>query len=151
VSWPLPLNGLRAPRPGLTPRLRRGLALALALGLALGLGSGAPADTTTTTVPLPGGTSAAGAFTLASVYGQASSLVTLGSSNLVLAPGFLCIEAEDVGNPGDLNNDDLVNGVDLAIILSNWGICGSGACIADINRDGFVDGVDLAIVLSNWG
>jgi hypothetical protein len=109
------------------------------------------ANTTLTTTPLPGGTSAVGAFTLASVYGQATSLGTAGASTVALAPGFLCIEADDIGNPGDLNNDGQVNGVDLAIVLNNWGICGSGACPADIDRDGLVNGVDLAIVLSNWG
>jgi hypothetical protein len=109
------------------------------------------ADTTATTIPLSGGTSVVGAFTLASVYGQPSSLGRITASSVVLSPGYLCIEADDIGNPGDLNNDGHVNGVDLAIVLNNWGICGSGACPADIDRDGLVNGVDLAIVLSNWG
>ena len=103
------------------------------------------------TTSLPGGTSAVGAYTLASVYGQSSSLSAMNTSSLVLTPGFLCVEADDIGNPGDLNNDGIVNGIDLAIILSTWGPCGSGACIADINQDGLVNGVDLAVVLSNWG
>jgi hypothetical protein len=111
----------------------------------------AHADTTATTIPLPGGTSVVGAFTLASVYGQPTSLGTSSASSVVLSPGFLCIEADDIGNPGDLNHDGHVNGIDLAIVLNNWGICGSGACPADIDRDGLVNGVDLAIVLSNWG
>jgi hypothetical protein len=111
----------------------------------------AHADTTATTISLPGGTSAVGAYTLASVYGQPTSLGTISASSVVLSPGFLCVEADDIGNPGDLNNDGHVNGVDLAIVLNNWGICGSGACPADIDRDGLVNGVDLAIVLSNWG
>jgi hypothetical protein len=106
---------------------------------------------TATTIPLPGGTSAVGAYTLASVYGQSTSLDAMNASSVILSPGYLCIEADDVGNPGDLNNDGIVNGVDLAIILSTWGLCGSGACIADINQDGLVNGVDLAVVLSNWG
>jgi hypothetical protein len=120
-------------------------------GLCALLSALAHADTTATTSPLPGGTSSVGAFTLASVYGQPASLGTITASSVVLSPGYLCIEAEDIGNPGDLNNDGLVNGVDLAIVLNNWGICGSGACPADIDRDGLVNGVDLAIVLSNWG
>jgi hypothetical protein len=111
----------------------------------------AHADTTATTIPLPGGTSAVGAYTLASVYGQSTSLDAMNASSVVLSPGYLCIEADDVGNPGDLNNDGIVNGVDLAIILSTWGLCGSGACISDINQDGLVNGIDLAVVLSNWG
>jgi hypothetical protein len=111
----------------------------------------AHADTTATTIPLPGGTSAVGAYTLASVYGQSTSLDAMNASSVVFSPGYLCIEADDIGNPGDLNNDGIVNGVDLAIILSTWGLCGSGACISDINQDGLVNGIDLAVVLSNWG
>ena len=124
------------------------LPVTLAVGLVV---TAAHADTTATTIPLPGGTSAVGAYTLASVYGQPTSLGTSSASSVVLSPGYLCIEAYDVGNPGDLNNDGIVNGVDLAIILSTWGLCGSGDCIADINQDGLVNGVDLAVVLSNWG
>jgi hypothetical protein len=115
------------------------------------LSSTSHADTTATMIPLSGGTSSVGAFTLASIYGQPTSLGTTSASSVVLSPGYLCIEADDIGNPGDLNNDGHVNGVDLAIVLNNWGICGSGACPADIDRDGLVNGVDLAIVLSNWG
>ena len=79
----------------------------------------AHADTTATTIPLPGGTSAVGAFTLAGVYGQSTSLGTSSASSVVLSPGFLCIEADDIGNPSDLNNDGHVNGVDLAILLAS--------------------------------
>jgi hypothetical protein len=123
----------------------------ITLAFSLSVAAIAHADTTATTIPLPGGTSAVGAYTLASVYGQPTSLGTSSASSVVLSPGYLCIEADDVGNPGDLNNDGIVNGVDLAIILSTWGLCGSGACIADINQDGLVNGIDLAVVLSNWG
>lgn len=123
----------------------------ITLAFSLSVAAIAHADTTATTIPLPGGTSAVGAYTLASVYGQSTSLDAMNASSVVLSPGFLCIEADDIGNPGDLNNDGHVNGVDLAIVLNNWGICGSGVCPADIDRDGLVNGVDLAVVLSNWG
>ena len=123
----------------------------ITLAFSLSVAAIAHADTTATTIPLPGGTSAVGAYTLASVYGQPTSLGTSSASSVVLSPGYLCIEADDVGNPGDLNNDGIVNGVDLAIILSTWGLCGPGACISDINQDGLVNGIDLAVVLSNWG
>jgi len=83
------------------------------------LSSTSHADTTATTIPLPGGTSAVGAFTLAGVYGQPTSLGMTSASSIVLSPGFLCIEADDIGNPGDLNNDGHVNGVDLAILLAS--------------------------------
>ncbi len=51
------------------------------------------------------------------------------------------------GNPADLNGDGSVDGVDLGILLGNWG--GSGP--ADLSGDGTVDGVDLGILLGNWG
>ncbi len=48
--------------------------------------------------------------------------------------------------PPDLNGDNIVDGVDLASMLSNWG--GPGG---DITGDGLTDGTDLASVLSSWG
>jgi len=48
--------------------------------------------------------------------------------------------------PADLNGDGLVNGVDLASLLSNWGGAGTG----DINNDGTVGGPDLAAMLAAW-
>ncbi len=114
------------------------------------LSSMASADTTLVTTPLPGGTSAVGAYTLAGVYGQATTLGTISAGSTTLEPGFLCIEADDLGILGDLNHDGHVNGIDLAFVLNTWGICGSGTCVADINRDGIVNGIDLAIVLGNW-
>ena len=49
--------------------------------------------------------------------------------------------------PPDLNGDGVVNGVDLATLLIQWGTDGA----ADFNGDGVVDGSDLAILLINWG
>ncbi|MGA1630611.1 MAG: dockerin type I domain-containing protein, partial [Phycisphaerales bacterium] len=49
-------------------------------------------------------------------------------------------------NPADLNGDGVVNGADLAILLSAWG--GSGP--ADLDGDGAVTGADLAILLGAW-
>ena len=50
-------------------------------------------------------------------------------------------------HPGDLNGDQLVNGLDLATLLSAWGSLGG---IADINHDEIVNGGDLAALLSDW-
>lgn len=47
----------------------------------------------------------------------------------------------------DINNDGLVDGTDLATLLSRWG---ADAIEADLNDDGAVDGQDLAILLSKW-
>jgi hypothetical protein len=46
-----------------------------------------------------------------------------------------------------LNQDGVVGGTDLTILLGAWGLSG----IADINLDGFIDGIDLTILLSSWG
>ena len=118
--------------------------------LAGALSSVAIADTTLTSIPLPGGTSAVGAFTFASAYGQASTLYALAASTVMLEPGFLCVEAADIPIPGDFNHDGHVNGIDVAVVLGNWGICSAGVCVGDINRDGQINGADLAILLSNW-
>ncbi len=49
--------------------------------------------------------------------------------------------------PADINSDRIVDGLDLAVTLSQWGATGS----ADINGDGIVDGADLGAILSGWG
>lgn len=47
---------------------------------------------------------------------------------------------------GDLNGDGVVNGADLASLLSQWGADGA----ADLNNDSVVNGSDLAALLANW-
>ncbi len=47
--------------------------------------------------------------------------------------------------PADLNQDTLVNGIDMAILLGAWGSSGG-----DVNLDGITDGADLTILLSSW-
>ena len=51
--------------------------------------------------------------------------------------------------PGDVIPNGVVNGVDLAEVLANWGPCSS--CAADTSGDGQVNAVDLAFVLGGWG
>jgi hypothetical protein len=51
--------------------------------------------------------------------------------------------------PGDLNDDGLVNGADLGLLLGAWGGCPAG-CAADMNTDGVVDGADLGLLLGLW-
>lgn len=54
--------------------------------------------------------------------------------------------------PADLDGDCLVDGADLAAMLSAWGPCGgSASCEADLDGNGSVDGGDLAILLGAWG
>lgn len=49
--------------------------------------------------------------------------------------------------PADLDGDNLVDGGDLGILLSQWNFNGS----ADINNDNKVDGSDLGLMLGAWG
>ncbi len=51
---------------------------------------------------------------------------------------------------GDLLIDHKVDGADLAIVLSQWGLA-MPSTISDINHDGTVDGNDLGILLAHWG
>jgi hypothetical protein len=49
--------------------------------------------------------------------------------------------------PADLNLDGIVDGLDLAIVLSEWGADGLG----DLDRNDVVNGADLSGVLASWG
>ena len=52
-----------------------------------------------------------------------------------------------IGRPGDLSGDGKVDGEDLSLLLSRWGLPGAG----DLDGSGVVDGGDLSQVLSDWG
>jgi hypothetical protein len=52
------------------------------------------------------------------------------------------------GIPGDINGDGLVNGADVGLLLTAWGLCEN--CPADLNGDGQVDGEDFGLLLSYW-
>ena len=49
--------------------------------------------------------------------------------------------------PGDINQDGIVNGQDLALASSAWLTSG---VTGDVNADGIVNGQDLAIISSQW-
>ena len=49
--------------------------------------------------------------------------------------------------PADLNNNGVVDGADLGLLLGNWGNSGIG----DINNDGIVNGADLGTLLGAFG
>jgi len=56
--------------------------------------------------------------------------------------------------PGELLGNLIVNSIDLAVLLNQWGpvsIAPSCSSIADFNSDGVVDSSDLAVLLANWG
>jgi hypothetical protein len=52
---------------------------------------------------------------------------------------------------GDFNADGLVNGLDLGVMLSQWGVCSGANCVCDIDGDGSVNGADLGLLLGDWG
>ncbi len=108
----------------------------------------ASADTGISTVCLPGGSSAVGSYTLASVIAQPTACTVQLVGAVECDPGFLCVEAADLGVVGDINHDGRVDGIDLAYILADWGTVNPRS---DLNRDGLVDGVDLGTLLANWG
>lgn len=62
-------------------------------------------------------------------------------------PGFWGAACEFNSCAGDLNLDGAVNGLDLGLLLTAWGMDGP----ADLDQSGAVDGVDLGMLLSNWG
>jgi hypothetical protein len=49
---------------------------------------------------------------------------------------------------GDVNHDGVVNGLDIALVASNWLATGSNP--ADANNDGVVNGLDISLIASNW-
>ena len=51
----------------------------------------------------------------------------------------------------DINGDFVVNGLDLAMVLSAWGTCGTTNCAEDFDGNGAVDGADLSLLMANWG
>lgn len=52
--------------------------------------------------------------------------------------------------PGDLFDDQQVNGADLGVLLSQWGPASTNT-VSDLNGDGLVNGADLGLLLTNWG
>ena len=50
----------------------------------------------------------------------------------------------------DLNDDGVVNGADISVLLGFWGLTGKSVT-GDIVPDGTVNGADLAAVLGSWG
>lgn len=57
----------------------------------------------------------------------------------------------DTGVVADFNGDSVVNGADLASMLSGWGPVNGKTANLDLTGDGVVNGADLATLLSNWG
>lgn len=54
------------------------------------------------------------------------------------------------GLTGDLNSDDRVDALDVALLLGSWGLCPAACCNADLDGDGAIDANDLAMLLGQW-
>ena len=50
----------------------------------------------------------------------------------------------------DINDDGVVNGADISVLLGYWGQSGKNV-VGDITGDGIVNGADLAQLLGSWG
>lgn len=74
----------------------------------------------------------------------------LGDGSLVEAAidDFLAFGASCTQEPciGDLNNDGLIDGADLGLLLIGW-----ETDAADLNGDGNTNGADLGLMLAGWG
>jgi len=145
------------PRSGRAPRLA---ALLLGLGaLAPIAGSegveGPGPSIPWWTIDAGGGTSNGGGFTMLASVGQfdaGTMAAVVSGTTFELAGGFISSTTATPPCPADLNDDGVVNGADLAILLAFWGPCPSGPCsIADLTGDGAVNGADLTILLGDWG
>ncbi len=61
-----------------------------------------------------------------------------------------CCEPGNSCCVGDIYENHIVDGGDLGVLLSEWGVV-TPTTRSDLNRDGFVDGADLGRLLANWG
>jgi hypothetical protein len=75
------------------------------------------------------------------VYIRVGAASTGGSGTMTIA----CTPAAPPC-PADLNDDNVVDGADLAALLGSWGLAQN-----DLDGNGVVDGADLASLLGSWG
>lgn len=55
------------------------------------------------------------------------------------------------GCVSDYNDDGFVDGVDMGILLSNWGVSAPASSEFDLTGDGLVNGMDIGVLLWEWG
>jgi hypothetical protein len=75
--------------------------------------------------------------------GQYTVLFTNSCGTGISLPATVTVSS---GCPADLNDDAVVDGIDLGMLLGAW-----GTPVYDLDGDGVVDGVDLGILLGAWG
>lgn len=97
-----------------------------------------------------GAASFAARLTFNASAGSTYYIAVGGFDEFAVGPFHVEIE-QPAGVAGDLNNDGLVNGMDLADLLGRWGTQGStGQGSADLDGNGLVGAGDLAILLNAW-
>jgi len=91
------------------------------------------------------------------VLGRMQSCVLATGTNIcnntpknVAGPYFIEGAVTVCGCAADITDDGVVNGGDLGVMLSNWGLDSSSG-VGDISHDGVINGVDLAELLARWG
>ena len=57
------------------------------------------------------------------------------------------VPGPELNEPADFNGNGAVDGGDLGLLISEWGVANS---FADLNGDGIVDGGDMGILLAYW-
>jgi subtilisin family serine protease len=80
-----------------------------------------------------------------------SGIVSSAGATAFLTPGSIPTLPLDVAANGTVAGAPIIDGADLAAMLSAWGPVGLGRIsYADLDHSGVVDGGDLAALLSNW-
>ncbi len=59
------------------------------------------------------------------------------------------VGTRQVGIPGNANDDNVVNGLDISDVASHWLKTGTPIS-GDVNGDGVVNGLDIALIASHW-
>jgi len=79
---------------------------------------------------------------------QVEATLTLFKPGDVPSMAIATLGPASVSLPGDLDGNGVIDGADLAALLSAWG---TDDPEADLDHDGVVGGPDLAILLGGWG
>lgn len=88
------------------------------------------------------------AYYLNGVFGGGSG----GTGGTQPASSGACQCLADIASPSSGTEPDGFVGIsDILTLLSMWGACLGGDCVADLNGDGIVDISDLLILVGSWG
>lgn len=85
-------------------------------------------------------------FALAARNGGIDQDVLIGDLTISMV-----VECPPPGNPADLNDDGIVDGADIGLMLGAWGPCPGEPCLGDLTGDGQVNGADIGLLLGEFG